>query len=210
MPPSHAPSEPPSAPSAPPSAVSAPPSFEAVFREHAAFVWRVLRRLGVRDAEVDDACQEVFLVVHRRLDSYHGGSSMRTWIYGISAKVASEHRRARRRRREQLAGDDERAPDRRVDASQEADVDRSRALGWLDRALDQLDDDKRAVFVAFEIEATPMVEVAAAVGCPLQTAYARLYAARRIVQAEMAKLAGAGLPAAAGRGPSHEERRSDR
>ena len=194
-------------PNEPASAASDVPSFEAVFREHAAFVWRVLRRLGVRDAEVDDQCQEVFLVVHRRLGSFHGSSSIRTWIYGICTRVVSEHRRAVRRRREQLAGDD-RTPERRVDASQDADVDRNRALMWLDQALDLLDDDKRAVFVLFEIESTPMAEVAAAVGCPLQTAYGRLYAARKIVEAEMARIAGVGTSAGAGASP--QERRSER
>ncbi len=192
-------------PSEPPPATSAP-SFEEVFREHAAFVWRALRRLGVQDAEVDDLVQEVFLVVHRRMDSFHGGSSMRTWLYGICTRVVSEHRRAVRRRREQLAADD-RTPDRRVDASQDADVDRNRALVWLDQALDELDDDKRAVFVLFEIEAMPMAEVAAAVGCPLQTAYARLYAARRIVEAEVARIAGV---VTGGAETSQDQRRSVR
>jgi RNA polymerase sigma-70 factor (ECF subfamily) len=194
-------------PSEPPSRASDLLSFEALFREHAAFVWRVLRRLGVRDAEVDDLCQEVFLVVHRRIGSFHGGSSVRTWMYGICTRVASEHRRSLRRRREQLAGDD-RAPDRCVDASQDAEVDRNRALVWLDRALDLLDDDKRAVFVLFEIESTPMAEVAAAVGCPVQTAYARLYAARKIVEAEMARIAG--VESSGGGEPSRPERRSER
>ena len=194
-----------SQPSEPPPRPDEPLSFEATFREHATFVWRVLRRLGVRDAEVDDVCQEVFLVVHRRLDTFHGGSSVRTWIYGICTRVASEHRRARGRRKEHLSPDD-RPPDHHVDASQETDVDRGRALGWLDRALDHLDDDKRAVFVAFEIESTPMIEVAAAVGCPVQTAYARLYAARRIVQTEMTKMAG---PLERG-APGPKERRTDR
>jgi RNA polymerase sigma-70 factor (ECF subfamily) len=192
-------------PSEPPPATNAP-SFEEVFREHAAFVWRALRRIGVQDAEVDDLVQEVFLVVHRRMDSFHGGSSMRTWLYGICTRVVSEHRRAVRRRREQLAADD-RTPDRSVDASQDGDVDRNKALAWLDRALDLLDDDKRAVFVLFEIEALPMAEVAAAVGCPLQTAYARLYAARRIVEAEMARIAGVET---GGAETSRDQRRSVR
>jgi RNA polymerase sigma-70 factor, ECF subfamily len=49
--------------------------------------------------------------------------------------------------------------------------------------LDTLDDDKRATFVLFEIEQVPMKEIAAAMGCPLQTAYARLHAARQHVDA---------------------------
>ena len=77
-----------------------------------------------------------------------------------------------------------------VNAAQEDDADRRRALDLLDVALEKLDPDKRAVFVFFEVEEMSMNDVASAVGCPVQTAYARLYAARRIVQAEMARLAG--------------------
>ena len=66
-----------------------------VFREHGAFVHRILRRLGVHPADVDDALQEVFVVVHRRLPEFDRDASMRPWVYGISVRVAS---RARRRR----------------------------------------------------------------------------------------------------------------
>jgi len=158
--------------------------FEAVFRAHVPYVWRVLRRLGVRPADVEDVCQEVFLVVHRRFASFHGGSSMRTWIYGITTRVASEYRRRPYRRHEEPAG--EALQEVPGSADPDAELDRKRALDFLDLALEKLDQDKREVFVLFEVEEMAMVDVAAAVGCPVQTAYARLYAARRIVQAEMA------------------------
>ena len=72
--------------------VTTPPrdeAFTGLFREHAPYVWRVLRRLGVAEADVEDACQEVFLVVHRRAESFDGTSSVKTWIYGICVRVAS-------------------------------------------------------------------------------------------------------------------------
>jgi RNA polymerase sigma-70 factor (ECF subfamily) len=166
---------------APESARSAAlPSFDEVFATCAPFVWRALRRLGVPEADVEDAAQEVFLVVHRRLPSFLGQSEVRTWVYGICLRVASEHRRRPHLAREQPMED---PPDTPVPAAQDTELDRRRALAWLDGVLDGLDDAKRAVFVLFEIEQVPMVEVAAAVGCPVQTAYARLYAARKHVEA---------------------------
>ncbi|MFO0592829.1 MAG: sigma-70 family RNA polymerase sigma factor [Polyangiaceae bacterium] len=174
-----------------PDETPSPPSqeeFEAIFRAHAPYVWRVLRRLGVAAADVEDVCQEVFLVVHRRWASFHGGSAMRTWIYGIATRVASEHRRRPYRRNESAAGED--LQEVAIEEEHDERLDRRRALDLLDAALEKLDEDKRAVFVLFEVEEMPMNEVAAAVGCPAQTAYARLYAARRIVSAEMARLAG--------------------
>jgi len=156
--------------------------FERVFQEHAPYVWRAIRRLGVAEADADDVCQDVFIVVHRKLGTFHGGSSLQTWLYGICLRVVSEHRRRPHRRREQVVSA---VPDEAVDASQEDEVEHRRELGRLDAALDQLDDDKRAVFVLFELEQMPMVEVAKAVGCPLQTAYSRLHAARKIVEAAL-------------------------
>jgi RNA polymerase sigma-70 factor, ECF subfamily len=177
-------------------------TFEAAFRAHAPYVWRLLRRLGLRETEAEDGCQEVFLVVHKKLSAFRGSTPLRTWIYAIATRVASEQRRRPYRRHEELAGDD--LPERSAPASQEDDVELRRALDRLDLALDRLDHDKRAVFVLFEIEEMPMAEVAATVGCPLQTAYARLYAARRIVQEEMTGAGSATRPP--DEGATHERR----
>ena len=153
-------------------------SFAAVFREHAPYVWRVMRRLGVREADAEDLCQEVFVVVHRRLAEFEGRSSLRTWIYGIAIRVASDHRRRAHVRREQPT---EEVPEERRSAPQIAELEREQARAMLDAALRELDEDKRAVFVLYEIEGLEMKDVAEAVGCPLQTAYSRLHAARKRV-----------------------------
>jgi RNA polymerase sigma-70 factor (ECF subfamily) len=158
------------------------PSFEAIFDEHARFVWRALRRLGVDEADVEDVCQEAFLIAHRRLPSFEGRSSIRTWIYGICVRVAADYRKRPHRRREVVV---EAPPDQAMAAPQMAALEEHRARALLDRALDGLDADKRAVFVLFELEDLSMNEVAETVGCPLQTAYARLYAARKQVEAAL-------------------------
>ncbi|MFT3776320.1 MAG: sigma-70 family RNA polymerase sigma factor [Minicystis sp.] len=161
-------------------------TFEHVFQEHAPFVWRALRRLGVPDADVEDVCQEVFMIVHRRLADFEGRSSMRTWIYGICVRRAASFRRIAHRRHEEVV---DTPPEAITQAPQIEELGRRHAQALLDAALDRLDDDKRAVFVLFEIEEVPMTEVAEAVGCPLQTAYARLYAARKQVEATLRRAA---------------------
>lgn len=155
-------------------------SFERVFRDHAPLVWRAMRRLGVRESDVEDACQEVFLVVHRRLASYDGRSALRTWVYGICIRVASDFRRKVQRKREDITDD---PGDQPIPAEQDTEIDRRRALAWLDGVLDTLDEEKRAVFVLHDIEQVTIADVAAAAGCPLQTAYSRLYAARKHIEA---------------------------
>jgi RNA polymerase sigma-70 factor, ECF subfamily len=129
----------------------------------------------VRESDIEDVCQEVFVVVHRRLGDFEGRSTVKTWIYGIAVRTASDYRKRASHVRElatdsppeQLSRDN---PDEALAAHQ--------ARATLDRLLDTLDDDKRAVFVLYEIEELPMNEVAQVVGCPLQTAYSRLHAAR--------------------------------
>ncbi len=82
--------------------------FDAAYEEHFTFVWRCLRSLGVPHAQLDDAAQDVFLVVHRRLDSFEGSSSFRTWLFGIVRHVAFNQRRTLGRksgRNEQLDND---------------------------------------------------------------------------------------------------------
>jgi RNA polymerase sigma-70 factor (ECF subfamily) len=154
----------------------------ALFEEHAPYVWRVLRRLGVAEADVEDLCQEVFLVIHRKLGEFEGRSSLTTWIYGICVRTASDYRRRAHRRREVVTG---RFPEGAVSATQPDDVQRRQALALLDEALEALDEPKRAVFVLYEIEELSMPAVAEALECPVQTAYSRLHAARRRVREHM-------------------------
>jgi len=156
------------------------PALAQIFREYAPFVWRSLRRLGVAESDVEDVCQEVFVVVHRKLGEFEGRSSLRTWIYGISARTASDYRRSGRVRREIVTDTPPEAPQ---DGGQQDALALKQARATLDRILDDLDDDKRAVFVLYEIEELTMAEVAEALRCPLQTAYSRLHAARKVVQA---------------------------
>lgn len=160
------------------------PPFAEVFRTYSSFVWRVLLRLGVAEADVDDVAQEVFLGVHRNLDKFEGRCSLRTWVYGICHRRAVDYRR-RARVRPELYADE--PPEQGVAADQEQGMALSQARVHLARVLDSLDEEKRTVFVLFDIEGVPMDEVAEIVGCPLQTAYSRLYAARRKLEATLAR-----------------------
>jgi RNA polymerase sigma-70 factor (ECF subfamily) len=161
-----------------------PPTTAEVFRQSAGFAWRVLRRLGVPDADADDVLQDVFVTVHRKLPGFEGRSSVRTWLYGICIRVAADYRIRARGRREAPSE----ALELAVEPGQEAHLATAQARVLLDRVLDTLDDAKRAVFVLHEIEELPMSEIATALECPLQTAYSRLHAARRQVEAAVAEL----------------------
>jgi RNA polymerase sigma-70 factor (ECF subfamily) len=169
----------------------AAPEFAELFHQHAAFVWRALRRLGVRERDAEDLLQEVFMVVHRKLPEFAGRASVTTWIYGICLRKALDYRRLARITREVSAEQADHVGEGRAQApGQERALELKRARSRLDAILDQLDDDKRAVFVLFELEGLTMNEIAGVMGTPVQTAYARLYAARRHIKQSLGEEAG--------------------
>jgi RNA polymerase sigma-70 factor (ECF subfamily) len=173
---------PPGRAGASPVELPAVPSFEAVYDEHFALVFRNIRRLGVPDAMVDDAVQEVFLVVHRRLGDFEGRSSLKTWVLSIVAHVAKDCRRSIRRKSPHTRGEGpveaDTVPDeRRADPCSSAE--RSEGLRLLHRVLDALDDDKRAVLVMAELEQQTTAEIAEMLGENVYTIQARLRTARR-------------------------------
>lgn len=155
-------------------------TFAQVFEHYAPYVLRVLPRLGVAAADAEDVAQDVFLTVFRKLPDFEGRSSLRTWIYGICIRTASNYRQRAHRRYEATT---DRPPEITMAARQPTDLQQRRDLDLLDVALQRIAAPKREVFVLYEIEELSMHDVARAVGCPLFTAYARLYAARREIRA---------------------------
>lgn len=189
-----APSDAPFGAEQPASEVAVPrerPTSRQVFDEHGRYVFRVLRYLGVREADLPDLCQEVFIIVHRKLDGFEGRSSIRTWLYRICQRAASDYRRKAHVRREvAMVGSPE-----EFDAPETDDaVARLEARSAVGFALDQLDDAKREVFVLYEIEGLTMREVCEVLDCPLQTAYSRLHAARKILAEAIAATPKGGTP----------------
>jgi RNA polymerase sigma-70 factor, ECF subfamily len=155
------------------------PSFDEVYATHVAFVWRVLRTFGLSEAQLEDAVQDVFLVVHRRLPEWEGRAAITTWLFAIARRVAASHRRraggalgAQGARTEELveepAGDDDTF----------AAMSRAQAAAMVFSILQQLDEDKRIVFALVELEQLSVPEVARMLDLNLNTAYSRLRLAR--------------------------------
>ena len=165
----------------------ASPGFDRVYEEHVDFVWRSVRRLGVPEEMVDDAVQETFLVVHRRLPEFEGRSSLKTWIFSIALGIARNFRRSNQRRGKLDSLSSEAVLiDQAGDP--EALAQRTQAVKQLDRILDALDDDKRAVFVMAEIEQLTAPEIAEVLGVKLNTVYSRLRTAREAFERAVQRL----------------------
>jgi len=153
--------------------------FASLYRQHLAFVFRSVRRLGVPPAAVDDAVQDVFVVVHRRLRDFGGQSSLRTWLFGIVLRVVRDHRRATGRRGGPHAPIDGVRDLQALTPSPLDAAEKGEANHLLHQFLDGLDDDKRAVFVMIEVEQMTVPEVAQALEANIDTIYSRLRAARQ-------------------------------
>jgi len=158
------------------------PSFEAIYEEHFDLVFRNIRRLGVPEAMIDDGVQEVFLVIHRRLSSFEGRSSIKTWVLSIVARVAKDCRRSVRRKSPHLRGEGPVEPDTTADEARpdpHASAERKEGVRLLHKLLDMLDDEKRAVLVLAELEQQSTREIAEVLGENVNTIQARLRVARQ-------------------------------
>lgn len=156
------------------------PTVAALYRQHFQFVWRSLRRLGVRDASVEDALQDVFLVAHRKLADFDGRASHRAWLFAIAIRVAAEHRRRDGRLK---LDPDASLTTRHLDETLEL---RSR-VDLLDRVLESLHDEQRAVFVMAEVEQFTAPEIAQTLSIKLNTVYSRLRLARARFERALAR-----------------------
>jgi RNA polymerase sigma-70 factor, ECF subfamily len=146
-----------------------------VFSDQADFVWRSLRRLGVPLADADDALQEVFLVVYRRIADYEDRGFMRAWLFSISRQVSSHYHRGVKRTEERHRGlvPSVTAPDA------EELVARREAEQLVNGFLEELQEPQRSVFYLSDIEGLTAPEIAAALGVNLNTVYGRLRQARK-------------------------------
>lgn len=160
-------------------------TFDDVYREFFPFVWRSARRLGVAEASLDDVVQEVFVIVHRRLHTFEGRSAVSTWLFGITLRVARDHRRSVARREVGNAVD----PDSLRGAAPGPSelLEREQARRRLHAILDELSDERREVFVMADLEGIPMGDVAETLGINVNTGYARLRAARQAFEAALTR-----------------------
>lgn len=153
---------------------------EDIYRAELDWVYRTLRRLGGRPADLEDLTHDVFVAAHRSFERYDPSRPVRPWLFGIAFRVVSDYRSRARFWREQPTEDIE-VPS--TAGTPESELDRGEARELLLTALATLPLEQRAVFVASEIDETPMPELAEHLGISVNTLYSRL----RLARARMAK-----------------------
>jgi RNA polymerase sigma-70 factor (ECF subfamily) len=166
---------------------SAVPLFPAIYKQYFDFVWSSTRRLGVHPDAMDDVVQEVFIVIHSRLDTLERPEALRSWIYSIVRRTVSNHRRSTRIR-EAAASGAITSPELESEAPTPFELTEKNAeLSLLANLLAQIDEPKREVLMLVEFEEMSVPEVAEVLDIALNTAYSRLRAARQAFDAALAR-----------------------
>jgi RNA polymerase sigma-70 factor (ECF subfamily) len=153
-----------------------PLELRALFEAHYASIWRLLRRLGVRPANLDDAAQEVFWVAARRLADIEAGRE-HAFLYGVALRVAAGEAR-KQAVRSPMTSLEQLPPVADERASPEAEMAERQARALLDVALDRMPPELRVVFVLFELEGLEVRQIAEIEDIPVGTASSRLRRAR--------------------------------
>ena len=157
--------------------------FRAIYRSQFPFVWRLLRRLGIHRDSLDDAEQDVFLVVHRRLAEFRQHGDGRQLLAAIALRVARTHRRRHSRKESALEPLNAALPST---ADTPLDVAARRQAAELAlKYLDEMDDEKREVFVMAELEGLTAPEIGTLLEVNVNTVYSRLRAARASFEASV-------------------------
>jgi RNA polymerase sigma-70 factor (ECF subfamily) len=173
----------------PSGAAEDPARLERAARESFQFIWRGLRRFGVRpDHAVDDAAQRVFEIAARKRGAIVPGHE-RAFFFRTALFVAAEIRRQAARHKEcldearvQAEADPESGPERLLD--------RRRWRTVLDTLLEDLSLELRTVFVLYELEGLNMAEIAQLLELPPGTVASRLRRAREGFHTQARRLRG--------------------
>lgn len=175
-------------PSAEPIRAITVPDLAELYGQHFRYVWRCLRSLGVHDRELDDAIQDVFLVVQKKLPEFDGQVSPKTWLYAIAIRIARRCKERHQRGLQRNDSSDERLQGLPSQRDTEAEYHQNQQLALARMALDALDDEKREVFVLAQVEQMSAPEISEVTGLPVNTVYSRLRAARGAFTAAIDRL----------------------
>jgi RNA polymerase sigma-70 factor (ECF subfamily) len=187
---------------------SGPLDFGALYERELGYVWANLRRLGIPSRDLPDVTHDVFVVVFRNLSRYDEARPLRPWLFGVLARVGSDHLRLARNRLERL---DEAAEPWDARPTPEAEAGLREQWRLVDRALASLPLHHRVVLVMHDIAGHSAREVSAELGIPFKTVYSRLHTARLrvLMSAQQVKVLSEGRGADRAPAPEPRARRRD-
>lgn len=145
-----------------------------IYEEQFDYVWNSLRRLNIPERELEDVAHEVFMTAYENLHKYDEERPIQPWLFGIAFRIASNYREKASNHREFLNEPD--PPSQAPEIPGKLSEERAREV--VRRALDEVEMERRAVFVLNKLDGHPIPEIAESLGIPVNTAYSRLRLAK--------------------------------
>lgn len=151
--------------------------FRMIFDAQIGYVVQSLRRLGVREADLEDVAQEVFVAVYKHFPQYDATRPCRPWLFSFACRVAANHRKLARHRREihhahfEHVESDVPTPEERTGRRQDCDL--------VHKALLEIDFDRRVALIMHDLDGFAVPHIAQALNVPVNTVYSRVRLARQ-------------------------------
>jgi RNA polymerase sigma-70 factor (ECF subfamily) len=168
--------------------------FELVMRRYNQRVYRAVRSIVQSNEEAEDVMQEAYVSAYTHLGDFAFRAQLSTWL----VKIAVHEAFARKRRAQRFAPLDAADPEDRVMVSStrnpEQRVSDHELGGILERAIDDLPEGFRTVFVLRAVEQLSVTETAEALGVPEDTVKTRLHRARGLLRTALIDRVGTALP----------------
>jgi RNA polymerase sigma-70 factor (ECF subfamily) len=176
--------------------------FRTIMQRHNRRLYRVARGILGDDVDTEDVVQETYVKAFENLAGFRGESSLATWLTRIAITEALGRKRKRRPTADLRKVDmlDEQGevrvlifPGTRIDSNPESEASRAEIRRLLERAVDDLPDSFRIVFVMREIEQMNVEETASQLDIPPETVKTRLHRARRMLREALQEKLGSSL-----------------
>jgi len=151
-------------------------AWRALHRRYYPVAMAFLRKLGTREPDAEDACQDVFVELFRYLPDFRGQADFKTWLYRLcatQARRASRRSKVLRILRDRLQQQAVNEPT--VPAATATDAT---LISRMHSALDLMNEGERLVFVLYEFEGLAGKQIAEIAECPEATVWRRLHYAR--------------------------------
>jgi RNA polymerase sigma-70 factor, ECF subfamily len=155
-------------------------AFRDLYRTHAGRVYALCLRLTGDARDAEERTQDVFVRLWDKLRSFRGESAFSSWLHRLAVNVVLTERRATGRRESRVTpAEDPAALERnRGNPTEGLSID-------LERAIAELPDGAREVFVLYDIEGYGHAEIAGLTGIAEGTSKAQLFRARRLLREKL-------------------------
>lgn len=155
-------------------------AFRDLYRQHAGRVYALCLRLTGDARDAEERTQDVFVRLWDKLRSFRGESAFSSWLHRLTVNVVLNERRTtgRREQRVTVAEDPGSLEKHRGNPMEGLSID-------LERAIAELPDGAREVFVLYDIEGYAHAEIAELVGIAEGTSKAQLFRARRLLREKL-------------------------